>query len=129
MISIAHRRIMNELRKTHENICIQIREGNIELLEVSIHTEIRGVKPKLIIDLSNGYPFEPPKIIFLTHLTHPNIDPRGQICLDILRRQFWSPSFTILSIILSIIEFMNDETTWKYSNTMPEWEKHVLNKK
>jgi hypothetical protein len=33
------------------------------------------------------YPFEPPKVRFVTPVYHPNIDERGRICLDTLKPQ------------------------------------------
>lgn len=35
--------------------------------------------------MSYRYPFEPPKIRFLTPIYHPNIDNAGRICLDALK--------------------------------------------
>lgn len=45
------------------------------------------------------YPFEPPKMRFLTPIYHPNIDNAGRICLDVLKlppkvsnkASFWNP--------------------------------------
>jgi len=119
-MSIMNRRIMNEIRKKYENVNIQPREANIYVLDVSINTEIRGVKPRLTVNIPNAYPFEPPKITFHTHLTHPNIGPRGQICLDILKDK-WLPSFHIIDIALNIIEFLNDESTWNCPK-VPDWD-------
>ena len=56
---------------------------------------------KLQILFPVDYPYEPPKITFITRIFHPNIDKYGNICLDILKDK-WSPSLTISKCLLSV---------------------------
>ncbi|XP_066059923.1 ubiquitin-conjugating enzyme E2 T isoform X1 [Chamaea fasciata] len=59
----------------------------------------------LEIIVPERYPFEPPKIRFLTPIYHPNIDSAGRICLDILKlppKGAWRPSLNISTLLTSI---------------------------
>lgn len=56
---------------------------------------------RLSLEFPAGYPYQPPRVKFLTSCFHPNVDNQGFICLDILKDK-WSALYDVRSILLSI---------------------------
>ncbi|KAG7391243.1 Ubiquitin-conjugating enzyme E2 T [Phytophthora pseudosyringae] len=59
----------------------------------------------LDIEVPERYPFEPPKVRFVTPIYHPNIDDAGRICLDTLKMQpkgSWLPSVNLSTLLTTI---------------------------
>lgn len=60
---------------------------------------------KLELQIPERYPFEPPKVRFVTPIYHPNIDTGGRICLDTLKmppKGAWKPCLNISTVLTSI---------------------------
>ena len=54
------------------------------------------------IQIPPEYPFEPPKMKFITEIWHPNVSSQtGAICLDILKDE-WSPALSIKTALISL---------------------------
>jgi peroxin-4 len=84
---------------------------------------------QLIINIPISYPLEPPNIRFITHgssiqdrklissklpistfIPHCNIDfNTGEVCIDILKQDNWSPAWTLQTAILAIIVLLDNQ--------------------
>ncbi|GAB4822661.1 hypothetical protein N2152v2_009707 [Parachlorella kessleri] len=92
-------------RRTQEEI------SSVWLLQGPIGTVYDGGVFSLEVNIPARYPFEPPKVRFVTRVYHPNIDGEGRICLDLLNmppKGAWKPSLNISTVLASIGLLLSD---------------------
>ncbi|XP_075869452.1 ubiquitin-conjugating enzyme E2 C-like isoform X2 [Nelusetta ayraudi] len=78
--------------------------GTIEGAQGTVYS---GLRYRLSLEFPAGYPYQPPRVKFLTSCFHPNVDNQGFICLDILKDK-WSALYDVRSILLSIQSLLGE---------------------
>uniref|UniRef100_A0A1I7XQP4 E2 ubiquitin-conjugating enzyme n=1 Tax=Heterorhabditis bacteriophora TaxID=37862 RepID=A0A1I7XQP4_HETBA len=59
------------------------------------------------IIIPTNYPFNPPRVEFLTRIYHCNINAQGEVCVDLLSDK-WNSTMTINTVLMSILSLMFD---------------------
>ncbi|QLG73175.1 hypothetical protein HG535_0E02590 [Zygotorulaspora mrakii] len=80
-------------------------------------TPYEGLRFKVSLNFPCSYPLAPPKVLFLSPMWHPNVDMRGNICLDILKDQ-WSPVYNVQTILLSLQALLEEPNNNSPLNAM-----------
>ena len=63
-----------------------------------------GGKWEFSIECPHDYPNNPPKVLCVTPIYHPNIDLQGHVCLSILRvDKDWSPVCTLNHVVQGLL--------------------------
>lgn len=114
-------RIMKELENLRKNppdfgSAGPINDDNIYHWQASItgppETPFAGGLFKLSIEMTQKYPFESPKVHFVTPIYHPNITEEGKICIDILSNpERWSPTLNLGHILNSVYTLLSNPNT------------------
>ncbi|XP_076749557.1 ubiquitin-conjugating enzyme E2 T [Xylocopa sonorina] len=103
-------RLKRELERLNQNptegICCYPKSDNLEKFVATIvgpsNSPYSGYIFELSIDISEQYPFEPPRITFCTPIYHPNIDSKGRICMDLLNmppKGSWKPTIGLKNLL------------------------------
>lgn len=72
-------------------------------------TPYDGLPLKLQLSFPDDYPYSAPTVTFTSSLFHPNVDERGNICLDILQDK-WSAIYNVKTVLLSIRSLLGGKT-------------------
>ncbi|XP_055901384.1 ubiquitin-conjugating enzyme E2 T-like [Biomphalaria glabrata] len=120
MNNINKSRIKKELEMflslpSSEIYCSALNDERLDNLSAQITgasgTPYEGGTFKLEIQIPDRYPFEPPRIRFITPIYHPNIDPDGRICMDTLKippKGTWRPFLNISTVLMMIRVLMGE---------------------
>lgn len=66
-----------------------------------------GGKYEFSINVPDAYPFEAPKVKCLTKIYHPNIDLKGNVCLNILKED-WKPTLNVSTVLAGVYFLFTD---------------------
>jgi ubiquitin-conjugating enzyme (huntingtin interacting protein 2) len=115
MAANRNRRLQKEIqdiaKEAHTGYTITSPSGSAEITDFTRFkgsfkgppdTPYEGGTYEVDIQITNEYPFKPPKVKFITHVWHPNISSQtGAICLDTLGTA-WSPVLTLKSTLITL---------------------------
>ncbi|XP_044744514.1 probable ubiquitin-conjugating enzyme E2 C [Coccinella septempunctata] len=83
-----------------------------------------NMKFKLKLKFPSSYPYSAPFVKFITPCFHPNVDTKGNICLDILKDR-WSALYDVRTLLISIQALLGEPNVDSPLNTLAaeKWQK------
>jgi ubiquitin-conjugating enzyme E2 D len=100
---MANKRLDKEFEKLSEEYDVErstAMEWQLALLGPD-NTPYFGGTYLIDIIFPKDYPFSSPTIVFLTKIYHPNINHKGDICMEMLK-DGWKPSYTLSKVMENI---------------------------
>ncbi|ANQ11055.1 Uncharacterized protein PCOAH_00052180 [Plasmodium coatneyi] len=91
----------------------QIDEHSLKEIGISVtpkESYFRGKTVNFVILFKDTYPIAPPKIKCHSKIFHPNIDDRGNVCLNVLKLE-WNPIINLQMLILGLLLLLNEPST------------------
>mmetsp|Transcript_23113 Transcript_23113/g.57852 ORF Transcript_23113/g.57852 Transcript_23113/m.57852 type:complete len:152 (-) Transcript_23113:44-499(-) len=115
MSTSARRRLMRDLKRIRAESSSTMRASpspdNILVWNATLlgpeDTMWEGAILHLVLEFTEEYPAKPPKVHFATTVFHPNVYKDGNICLDILQKQ-WAQIYDVAAILTSIQSLLSD---------------------
>jgi len=116
---MVHNRLLKEYRETcdptkHDPDIVLALEDESDVFVWSAQLRGPADSPyeggifKLHIKCPPNYPLAPPKVSFVTQIFHPNVlFKTGEICLDILKPDSWSPAWTLQSVCRAVTALLS----------------------
>ena len=110
---MALNRLTREFRRISDDaiVNVELRDDNLltwfVTLKAEDSTRFSGQEIKAEISFPNSYPFNPPKLRFLTSVDHISVGPNGDVCMDILE-DAWSPALCAEMVLIAALSILND---------------------
>merc|ERR1712216_245335 len=100
-------RLVKELKETQksplEGINVVINEEDVTDIQADVEgpagTPYEGGTFRMKLALGADFPSAPPKGFFLTTIFHPNVAKNGEICVNVLKRD-WKPDLGIRHVFM-----------------------------
>jgi len=124
--------------------CVTMHLDEIICGNVYQSTPFAGGTFVLDVHFPQDFPMHPPRMRFVNKMYHANVSPSGEICLDLLSDEKWSPSYhKMMPVFMAIVGLLDDpnaadalnpdaadmldadrkQGTHMYRDTVQEWTK------
>lgn len=138
VIQVLQKQITEIIKRPPDSVKYVLNESDICDIQADIigpvETPYYGGVFRCKLVLSSEFPKVPPKGYFLTKIFHPNVSEKGEICVNILKKD-WNPSQWMLSSIFEVIRCLliipfpesslNDEAGKLFMENYEEYAKHA----